>query len=211
MLHVDDACISLSDRTFNYRLRVAPGEIVVILGASGSGKSTLLNLISGFLSPVSGDIRWCDESILSLAPDKRPATTLFQKHNLFEHLSVWKNVALGLHPGAKLNSAQQAQLTKALDDVGLAGFESRMPAELSGGEQQRVALARCLATHKPVLLLDEPYSALDTDLRVQMLALTRDIVATEKLCTLLVSHDPGDAVALQARVVKLAQGTLSEG
>ena len=208
MLEARNARITLGQRKFDYSLQVVPGEIVVILGASGSGKSTLLNLVGGFLDPEEGEITWCGKSLLGLLPGERPVTTLFQKHNLFEHLPVWKNVALGFDPGARLDSTQKQQLVDTLSQVGLAGFEQRRPGDLSGGEQQRVALARCLVSQKPVLLLDEPYSALDGDRRAQMLALTRRIVDTARLCAVLVNHDPNDAIALGARVVRLLDGRL---
>ncbi len=210
MLELKSVGIDLSSHHFDFTLTVHPGEIVVILGASGSGKSTLLNLVGGFLSAQRGDITWQGQSLLNLMPDERPVTTLFQKHNLFEHLPVWKNIALGVDPGAKLDSVQQVRLQEALLSVGLPGYEKRMPSTLSGGEQQRVALARCLMSQKPVLLLDEPYSALDQDRRLQTLELTRSIVESESLCTLLVSHDPRDAEVLQARVVRIIDDRLSE-
>jgi len=209
MLDIQDTAVQLGQRDFRFSLRVDAGEIVVILGPSGSGKSTLLNLIAGFLLPHSGDIKWQDQSLLSLRPDQRPVTTLFQKHNLFMHLTVWKNMALGLRPSAKLNDDEAAKLHAALARVGLEGYAMRKPAELSGGEQQRVALARSLLTKKPVLLLDEPYSALDRELRVSMLELTQSIVRNSQLATVLVTHDPSDAEALGARSVKLRHGMLN--
>jgi len=208
MLELKELSVELGAQEFIYSLVVEPREIVVILGPSGSGKSTLLNLIAGFLSPHSGDVSWCGQSLLHFTPDQRPVTTLFQKHNLFAHLSVWKNVALGLRTSTKLNSIQSRQLSEALAQVGLQGFEQRIPTDLSGGEQQRVALARCLLSKKPVLLLDEPYSALDAELRSGMLALTRRIVSDSQLATILVTHDPNDADALGARVARLHRGRL---
>lgn len=208
MLELNSLSVTLDTRSFEYTLQVAPGEILVILGPSGSGKSTLLNLVGGFLQPQSGSLTWCGESLLNKTPDQRPVTTLFQKNNLFAHLTVWQNMALGVHPGAKLDNADSARLLAALDRVGLSGYEKRMPSELSGGEQQRVALARSLLSDKKVLLLDEPYSAIDSELRKSMLVLTRSIVSQNQLATLLVTHEKTDAHFLDAHVARLQHGRL---
>lgn len=208
MLAIDKAAVTLGERSFEFSLSVAEGEIIAIVGKSGAGKSTLLNMISGFTRLTSGDISWKGDSLIGLTPDARPVTSLFQSHNLFQHLSVEKNIALGLDTGLKLSETQWSQVHASLESVGLAGFGTRMPGNLSGGEQQRVALARCLVRNQPILLLDEPYSALDQSTREEMLELTLNIGKAQNLCTLVVSHNLNDAEALGATVVKITDGRL---
>lgn len=209
MLELDNIKIGLGQRRFCFSVRASAGETVAIVGKSGAGKSTLLNLVAGFLQPDAGELRWQGQSLLALTPDLRPVTSLFQSGNLFEHLTVEKNVALGVDAGLALQASQWQQVEQALDSVGLAGMGKRLPARLSGGEQQRVGLARCLVRRQPILLLDEPYSALDAETRHSMLALTRAVTNAHNLCTLMVSHNPDDAQQLSARVATIVADTVS--
>ena len=210
MLEIDEVRLAFGETRFRFSLAVERDVPHVLLGRSGSGKSTLLNLIAGFLAPDAGDIRWEGRSLLGLAPDARPVNTLFQHHNLFSHLSVAQNVGLGLHPGLRLSREDHERVREALAEVGLAGHAAKRPAALSGGERQRVALARCLLRRKPVLLMDEPFGALDGATRRDMLALTREVLASYSPCTIVVTHDPDDAVALGARVLRLVDGELHD-
>ena len=176
MLELNNATTTLGQRHFEFSLQVDSAETVVIIGESGAGKSTLLNMISGFTSVESGDVLWHGESLLPMAVAQRPVTMLFQKHNLFEHLNVADNIGLGLDPGLRLDNGSDKgwqQVTDALQQMGLEGYGARMPGELSGGEQQRVALARALIMKRPLLLLDEPFSALDSETRRAVLELTQ--------------------------------------
>jgi len=193
---------------FLFDLTLAPGEIVTLTGASGSGKSTLVDLICGFLAPASGEIRWDGASILRLAPAKRPVSALFQTGDLFDHLDVETNIALGLDPRGRLDAARRARVATVLDEIGLPGFARRLPAQLSGGQRQRVALARALVRDKPVMLLDEPFGALDTQTRDEMAALVRRFTAERRLATLVVSHDPADAARLGSRSVAIRDGKI---
>lgn len=181
-----------------YELSVSPGDILLVHGPSGAGKSTLLSLIAGFIEPSGGDIRWNNATLLPLPPDQRPVTCLFQSGNLFTHLDAFTNIALGLHPGAKLNAAQTKRVHDTLEALGLAELANRLPDTLSGGQQQRVALARALVRARPILLLDEPFTALDPDTRDEMLVLVRDLVNANNLATLVVSHDREDSIRLAA-------------
>jgi thiamine transport system ATP-binding protein len=156
---------------FRFDMTLARGEIVTLSGPSGSGKSTLVDLICGFLEPLSGDIRWNGESILRLAPANRPVSALFQTGDLFDHLDAGTNIALGLDPRGRPTPTQRARIHEVLAEIGLPGFERRMPTQLSGGQRQRVALARSLLRDKPMMVLDEPFSALDTETRDEMAAL----------------------------------------
>ena len=167
-----------------FDLDVAPGEIVGVSGASGSGKSTLLDLIAGFLSPQSGDIRLNGRSLLTLPPEERPASILFQSENLFDHLSAARNLRLGV-PG-------RPDVAAALAEVGLDDPGPRPVSNLSGGQQQRVALARSLLRNKPVLLLDEPFTALDEATAVPIRAMVKSLVRSKGWHAILVSHASAD-------------------
>lgn len=206
-----DAHVSLGKRAWHFDLELDEHSVHAVVGRSGSGKSTLLNLVAGFLEPVSGDVRWHGDSLLGREPAERPVTTLFQDDNLFDHLSVEDNVGLGLDAGLKLDGAQREAIRMALVDVGLEGFGARSPARLSGGERQRVALARCLLRERPILLLDEPFAALDSTTREDMLALTRRVIERHRPCVLMVTHDEDDAGAVGAGVIELVEGRLVRG
>ena len=183
--------------------RAAAGAACALMGASGAGKSTILNLIAGLLTPARGDIRFQGRSLLADKPAARPLTYLLQSGNLFAHLTVRENLAIGLHPGMKLTVEQNRAVERALARVSLGGFADRKPPSLSGGQRQRVALARCLARDRPLLLLDEPFSALDQNLREEMLALIRELRRDQKLTLLLATHRAQDAEALGAEVVEV--------
>lgn len=205
MLEVTQATTTLGKQSFNFSLSVAANEILVVIGESGSGKSTLLNMINGFVPVESGDIRWDGKSLLPLSVRDRPVATLFQKNNLFEHLCARDNIGLGIDPGLKLTGKDRDNIEQALEQVGLGGFGERMPGQLSGGEQQRVALARALIMTRPVLLLDEPYSALDSVSRRAALELTQRLSEEKQLCTVVVTHNPDDAGILGAKIVEVSE------
>ncbi len=207
MLRVDDLRFSYpGGPSFFFTLVIAPGEIVTLSGESGSGKSTLIDLICGFLRPDSGDITWEGRSVLNLAPANRPVSALFQDGDLFDHLDVEMNIALGLDPRGRPGAAEKERVEAVLDEIGLPGYQRRLPAQLSGGQRQRVALARALVRDKPLMLLDEPFSALDAERRGEMADLVRGLTAARNLATLVVSHDPADARRLESRAVALVDG-----
>lgn len=210
MLEINDLKLQQGGFSACFSLEVAVGEKLALVGESGSGKSTLLNLIAGFLTPEGGVLNWQGQSLSGLSPHQRPVTTLFQDNNLFSHLDVWHNIALGIQPSAKLSKAEKAAITETLKLVGLPEFEKRLPATLSGGQQQRVALARCLLRKQPLLLLDEPYSALDAETRGKMLLLTSSLVETHGLTLILVTHNPADAALIAARKVRVVDGIIQE-
>ncbi len=180
-----------------FDLAIEPGDFLAVIGPSGSGKTTLLNLIAGFEPPVSGRIKFNGRNMTDEPPAVRPVTMVFQEGNLFAHLDIETNVALGISPSLKLTRADREQVAGALARVGLGGKEKRLPGQLSGGERQRAALARVLVRDKPVLLLDEPFAALGPALRREMLDLVGELhreKAREKAMTvLMVTHQPGDA------------------
>ena len=205
-LEIEGLAFTYEDLMMRFDLGVEAGECVGIVGPSGAGKSTLLALIGGFEQAQGGSIRVDGADITRLPPAERPVTTLFQDFNLFPHLSVADNVGLGRDPGLRLNAADHEHVALALREVGLEGFEARLPGQLSGGERQRVALARSLIRHRPLLLLDEPFAALGPALRAEMLELTDRLRKAQGLTVLLVTHDPNEAARIAGRTAFIADG-----
>ncbi|HEY4163939.1 MAG TPA: thiamine ABC transporter ATP-binding protein [Dongiaceae bacterium] len=208
-LEIRDLAFTYEDLVMRFDLDAEAGECLAVIGPSGAGKSTLLSLIGGFEKPLSGSIRVDGADIAHLPPAERPVTTLFQDHNLFAHLSVAENVGLGRNPGLRLSAEDRKQVAWALEEVGLSGFEARLPGQLSGGERQRVALARSLIRHRPLLLLDEPFAALGPALRGEMLELTDSLRKRQGLTVLLVTHDPADAARIAGRTAFVAEGRVA--
>ncbi|WP_435947179.1 thiamine ABC transporter ATP-binding protein ThiQ [Dryocola sp. BD586] len=207
--------LTLTDVTWLYHhlpmrfsLTVAAGERVAVLGPSGAGKSTLLSLIAGFLQPASGEIILGGENHTHTAPARRPVSMLFQENNLFTHLSVRENIGLGMHPGLKLSKEQRERLRTIAAQMAISDLLDRLPSQLSGGQRQRVALARCLVREQPVLLLDEPFSALDPALRFEMLQLLEDLCRQKQLTLLMVSHSIEDAARIAERSLVVVDGRI---
>ncbi|MBN9364517.1 MULTISPECIES: ATP-binding cassette domain-containing protein [unclassified Devosia] len=194
-------------RHFDLSFAARPGEITAVSGQSGAGKSTLLDLIAGFLQPQSGRLALDGRDLLPLPPEQRPISILFQSETLFEHLSAQQNLALGLPRGA---TEQQSKIAAALNEVGLPGVLRQRADTLSGGEKQRVALARTLLRDRPVLLLDEPFSALDDETRGTIRTLVKSLTERHGWITMLVSHHADDVEALAARRYQLRDGMLFE-
>jgi iron(III) transport system ATP-binding protein len=191
-------------------LEIKPGEFFTFLGPSGSGKSTLLRAIAGFGPPPSGRILIGDDDVTRLPPWKRNVGMVFQSYALWPHMTVRKNVAFGLEERRLPTPEIRRRVAAALDLVGLAEFAGRRPSQLSGGQQQRVALARTIVVEPRVLLLDEPLSNLDANLRIQM---RRDILALQqklKLTTIFVTHDQEEANTTSDRIAVLDQGVIQQ-
>lgn len=176
-------------------LNIKRGHIVSILGQSGAGKSTLLRLIAGLEAPLSGEIILDGKVIVDkntfIQPEKRGVGMLFQDYALFPHLSVYENISFGLYKLKKED--KRKRIKEVLKLVGLCEYSTRYPYELSGGQQQRVALARALAPRPILLLMDEPFSNLDSDLKNRIRKELRDILKTENMTCVLVTHDKVDA------------------
>jgi len=189
-------------------LQVAASEVVALLGPSGSGKSTLLGIAAGLQAPDAGSVWFDGQDITTLAPERRGFALMFQDFALFPHLNVLDNVAFGLVEQRHSRRQAREQAAQMLELFGLAALAQRRVWNLSGGEQQRVALARALITQPRVLLLDEPFSALDADLRVAMRGEFRARIQAAGMAALLVTHDEQEARAMADRAVRLVDGRL---
>jgi ABC-type Fe3+/spermidine/putrescine transport system ATPase subunit len=189
-------------------LRLDPGLFYSLLGPSGCGKTTTLRLIAGFEQPTAGDILLNGERVNERPPYQRDVSTVFQSYALFPHLTVERNVAFGLEQQRKSNI--EPLVNEALEMVQLSDKRKRYPAQLSGGEKQRVALARSLVLKPSVLLLDEPLSALDVQLRRLMRAGLRELQQRTGITFLLVTHDQEEALALSDQIVILNQGRIEQ-
>lgn len=200
MLDVKEAVFAQGGFELSASWSLARGTTTSIIGPSGAGKSTLLAGLAGFAETRAGDVLF-EGARFAGRPDARPIAMLFQDHNLFPHLTVAQNVALGIKPSLRVTQAEQEQIDKALGDVGLAGFGARKPSELSGGQQSRAALARVLVQARPLILLDEPFAALGPALRAEMLTLVRNVAEALGATLLMVTHDIGDARRLGGQAV----------
>lgn len=208
MLRLEDIRVTQGSFTLQASTRIAKGARVALMGASGSGKSTLLSTLAGFLIPDAGALLMDgrDVSIASVA--ERPLSILFQDGNLFPHLNVFDNVALGVNPRLRLNTTQRLAVEESLEKVGLSGYGTTRPAELSGGQRSRVALARMLLRQRPLTLLDEPFAALDPGLRTEMLGLVRDLCDETGQTLIMATHDLRDAERLCDHVLLLDAGKI---
>ncbi|MGI8649898.1 MAG: ABC transporter ATP-binding protein [Rubrobacter sp.] len=213
------ASLELESLTLRYRkgdaaavsglsLRAEPGEMIALLGPSGCGKTTALKVIAGLLAPTSGDILVDGRSVIGLAPERREAAMVFQKPLLFPNMTARENVGFGLKMRGRNNSADDERVSEALGQVQMSGFADRNPDELSGGQQQRFSLARALVTKPKLLLLDEPLSALDANLREEMRSLILHLQERGDHTTVFVTHDQEEAVILADRIALMENGEL---
>jgi len=193
----------------NLNLKVEPGEIVAVIGPSGCGKTTALRAVAGFVRPASGRVKIGDRDITDLPPYARDIGMVVQNYALFPHMRVDENVAFGLKARRAPADLIQARVTESLRMVGMGQYGHRFPRELSGGQQQRIAIARALAIHPRVLLLDEPLSALDAQIRRNMLdELAKLHQALPNLTVLYVTHDQTEALTLADRIAIMRDGKL---
>ncbi|MCV9997960.1 ATP-binding cassette domain-containing protein [Pararhizobium sp. YC-54] len=207
-LHLSDVLVQFGKTQLRFDCTIGRGQIVAVTGASGSGKSTLLNVIAGFETPDAGKVEILGENAAGRDPAERPVSVIFQEHNLFAHLDAGTNIGLGIDPALKLGVKEKAKIAAALLRVGLDGFGKRLPPTLSGGERQRVALARALVRRKPILLLDEPFAALDPGLRAGMANLLIDLHRQEGNTILIITHHPDDVRLMADSVLFLDQGRI---
>lgn len=206
MLRLEGIEVRLGTFRLTADFAVPDGALVAVIGPSGSGKSTLFNAIAGFLAPEAGRILWNGTDLIPLPPGARPVSMIFQDQNLFPHLTAVENVALGLKPSLRLTTEETGRVEAALAQVGLAGFGARRPAELSGGQQSRVALARMALMARPVVLLDEPFAALGPALKAGMLDLVAELARDAGATCLFISHDPDDVRRIASHVILVDGG-----
>lgn len=207
-IRLTDVNVRFDEKRLAFDCAIPAGAAVAVAGPSGAGKSTLFNVIAGFQKPASGSVTLLGEDMTGRDPAERPVSIIFQDNNLFAHLTIADNVALGIHPGLKLDVAQRQSVFAALSRVGLGGYERRLPGSLSGGERQRVALARALVRRRPILLLDEPFAALDPAMRADMARLLSELRAETKSTMLFITHQPDDIRRLAEQVMFLEAGVI---
>lgn len=203
---------SLGGRTIvdSFDLRLRPGELVTLLGPSGCGKTTTLRMIAGFLAPDSGTVTIDGRDVTDLGPEKRPSAMVFQNYALWPHLTVFKNVAFPLTVKRLPKAEVTARVMNALETVGLTHHAQSRPAHISGGEQQRAALARAIVQEPGLLLLDEPLSNLDAQLRVRVREEIREIQQRLAITTVMVTHDQEEALAISDRVAVMNGGRVEQ-
>lgn len=198
------------DGVEHINLDVYEGEIVTFLGPSGCGKTTILRMIGGFLDVTSGDILVDGNSIVNMSPEKRPTAMVFQSYNLWPHMTVYENLAFGLQLRKVKKSEIDERIKEMLALVSMSGTEKKYPSQLSGGQQQRIAIARSLLLKPSLLLLDEPFSALDAKIRQQMREELKKIQSDLGITVIFVTHDQEEAMALSHRIVVMDKGKFEQ-
>jgi sulfate/thiosulfate transport system ATP-binding protein len=194
----------------NVSLEIERGELFVLLGASGSGKSTLLRMIAGLVPTENGSIALNERDVTNLSPQERGIGFVFQNYSLFQHMTAAENIAFGLEVQRVPKKDREKRVQEMLDLIDLAEYGKRKPSQLSGGQQQRIALARALAPNPEVLLLDEPFGALDVNIRTQLRRNLREIQQKLGVTAILVTHDQEEAFELADRIGIIEAGHLLE-
>ena len=206
MLQVKNLFVDLGGFRLTADFEIERGSLVSIVGPSGAGKSTILNALAGFIPLTSGVIKWNGSEITKLDPGLRPLSILFQDYNLFSHLTVKDNIAIGLRPNLKLDDLETEMVNSVIEEVGLSKFKFIKPFQLSGGQRTRVSLARSIVRSKPILLLDEAFSGLGPALRSEMIKLIKDKSIKEGITLIMVSHHIKDAIELDQKVIFVNDG-----
>ncbi|MDO5059640.1 MAG: ABC transporter ATP-binding protein [Neisseria sp.] len=210
MLNISNLSVTFGTHTVlqHFDFDLQNGETACLLGSSGCGKTTALRAIAGFETPQTGEIVLNGRNLAGIAPHKRGIGMVFQDYALFPHLSVAGNIAFGLH--ALSRKAKQARTAELLELINLKGCADKYPHQLSGGQQQRVALARALAPKPALILLDEPFSNLDADLRQRLSKDVRELLKQQQTAAVLVTHDQQEAFAMADRIAIMQQGRLKQ-
>ena len=206
MLQVKNLFVDLGGFRLTADFEIERGSLISIVGPSGAGKSTILNALAGFIPLTSGVIKWNGSDITKLDPGLRPLSILFQDYNLFSHLTVKDNIAIGLRPNLKLDDLETEIVNSVIEEVGLSKFKFIKPFQLSGGQRTRVSLARSIVRSKPILLLDEAFSGLGPALRSEMIKLIKDKSIKEGITLIMVSHHIKDAIELDQKVIFVNDG-----
>lgn len=212
----DDKATSRKRIIENFNLDIASGELIVILGPSGCGKSTLLSAISGLIKPDCGSIKYNDETLfnkdkrISVPAEKRNIGFVFQSYALWPHMTVYQNIELPLKAHRFSKAEAKSAIENILDIVHMKGYEGRYPDELSGGEKQRIALARSLVYRPSLLLLDEPLANLDANLKISLISEIKDIQKELGITTIYVTHDQQEAFEIADRIVIMNEGKIMQ-
>ncbi len=191
-------------------MNIEKGQLVAMLGPSGCGKTTTMKMVAGLLDPTSGDVQFDGASVIDIPAEKRQVAMVFQKPLLFPHMSIGDNVAFGLRMRGVDKKTRKKRVKEMMELVRLPGMEDRRPGQLSGGQEQRISLARGLITEPDILLLDEPLSQLDANLRIEMRDLIRSIQAELGITSIFVTHDQEEAVMLADRIALMLQGRIQQ-
>lgn len=198
------------DGVRDINLDIKENEILTLLGPSGCGKTTILRSLGGFVEPSGGTILIDGQDVTNLPPEKRPTGMVFQSYNLWPHMNVYENLAFGLKLRKESKASIDQKVKNILALVKLPGIEKKFPSQLSGGQQQRVAIARALLLQPEVLLLDEPFSALDAKIRVEMREELKRIQQELNLTVVFVTHDQEEAMSISHRIVVMDKGVISQ-
>jgi putative spermidine/putrescine transport system ATP-binding protein len=204
--HAFGATVALDE----INLTVGAGELIALLGPSGCGKTTMLQIIAGFLRPSKGEVRFDGARVEHIPANRRRIGMVFQNYALFPHLTVFENVAYGLRARKRPTAEVAAKVEQMLGLAQMASYARRLPGELSGGQQQRVALARALAIDPGLVLLDEPFSALDKNLRLDMQIEIKSLLKTFGVTSIIVTHDQEEALSMADRIVVLNKGRIEQ-
>tara|TARA_Y100000768_G_scaffold318786_1_gene254355 strand:- start:914 stop:1582 length:669 start_codon:yes stop_codon:yes gene_type:complete len=206
MIKLENLSIKLDNFRTKFTVEINKGEWVGIIGQSGAGKSTFLNLIAGFAQPEVGSLIINNRDMRDVPASKRSVSSLFQDNNLFPHLSVYQNIAVAIKPNLKLNDNEKKKIFEIIEYLNLSSKTHSSIGRLSGGERQRVALGRIISSDKEILLLDEPFSQLDPNLRIEMLELIKQIREKKNITIIMVIHTPAEAIGFVNRFLLIKEG-----
>ena len=206
MIKLENISIKLDNFQTKFTVEINKGEWVGIIGQSGAGKSTFLNLIAGFAQPEVGSLLINNTEMRNLSASKRSISSLFQDNNLFPHLSVYQNIAIAIKPNLKLHENEKGKIFEIIEYLNLSSKIHSSIGTLSGGERQRVALGRVMSSDKKILLLDEPFSQLDPNLRIEMLELIKKIREKKKITIIMAIHTPAEAIDFVSRFLLIKEG-----
>ncbi len=209
MLTLDSIRIKQGELTLETDCSVSGPGITAVIGKSGAGKSTFLSALAGFITPEAGSILLNGREITTVLPGERGISMVFQDNNLFPHLTVFRNVALGLTARPRLAAHEKRRVFEALEEVGIGHRAEAKPASISGGEQSRAALARVLLQGCSLVLLDEPFNALGPALKAEMLDLVSRVIAETDAIGLMVTHDPEDALRVASQCMLVGGGRIA--